>query len=520
MPLFDSRIDIVEQIEDMQEELPTPLPNSKGKKGDPVYRHSLSPLVEFFSKGGNLSSKRRSYYGNTVSSLDLFKHAWECSQYPSMQLAMWMRDCRGGAGNRNGFREVIRWIAENSPSWITANIHLIIEVGRWDDLIALIGTPCEEIALKYWADAILDKNGLACKWTPREKSNKEVYHKIRKTLRFSPPKFRKLISEYTDVVETKMCEQKWGEINYNHVPSVAMARLTNAFSARDYERFCIWKESLSDPNSKNKINASVLFPHDCIRTLRAELGNKFNGGCYHWSYDRNNGEEVYEDSLIANAQFEALPNFMEENEMRIMPICDFSGSMVTPISEGNTIQLIDICMGLGLYCSDRVGKDNPFYRKFIPFSNDSRLVSWKDDTFSVAVQKHNDGFCGITNIRSALDQILSAGELFGATNDQMPNCLLIFSDMQWDSQIQGGGTAVEQGMKAWEEKGYTRPRIVYWNLNKYDGQPSTINHKDVALVSGYSPSLLRAICSGEDFTPMGIMFKTIAKYEVIDPDKP
>ena len=516
-PIIDEQTAILEQMEDMPQF--TSRPTVYGHKGDRAYRHSGNHLVEFFSKAGNFSPKRKSFHGETVSMLDLFRAAWLSDEYLSMQLAMWLRDCRGGSGNRSGFREVIHWIANSHPEWMKANLHLIHEVGRWDDLISLIDTPCEEIAISAWANAIIAKNCLACKWTPRpNKKNSEVFHKLRKAVGMSLPTFRKHISQYTNVVETRMCNQEWDQINYNHVPSLAMARNTNAFDIHDHTRFNAWKESLSDPESGNKINASVLFPHDCIRTLKAELGGKFHTGHYHWSLARAASNERCEDSLVANAQFDALPNFMEENSMRIMPICDFSGSMCDSISPNNTIQLIDVCMGLGLYCSDRVGKDNPFYRKFIPFSDNSRLVDWTNETFSVAVQKHNDGWCGSTNIGAALDQILEAGKLFNATDEQMPNCLLIISDMQWDCNVDGNDTAVESGLQKWEAAGYKRPRIVYWNLNKYENQPSTMHHKDVAMVSGYSPSIMRAICGGEDFTPLGIMLRMISKYKVVRPE--
>ena len=488
---------------------------SIGHKGDFAYESTGSSLVDFFSKAGVFSHKN-SFYGETVPILRLFESAWEENEYKAMQLAMWMRDCRGGSGNRSGFRDVIRWIAINHSQWMTANLHLVPAVGRWDDFIALIDTPCEQAMLLYWGIHIVNGNGLANKWAPREKNNREVYHKLRKQLRMSPPEFRKHLAKYTTVVETQMCNNEWAEINYNHVPSVAMSRSTKSFSRNDLSRFTAWKTSLADPLSGNKVNASVLFPHDCIHTLFSEL--KIGDGFYYWSSMRTNPNERYGESVLANAQFAALPNFMEKNNMRIMPICDFSGSMCDPISEKNTIRIIDVCMGLGLYCSDRVGENNPFYRKFIPFSNSSRLVDWKNDSFSIAVQKYNDRWCGSTNITSALDQILMAGVMLNATNEQMPNCLLIISDMQWDASLTDSDeTSVETALKTWDKEGFARPKIVYWNLNKYEYAPSTIEHKDVALVSGYSPSLLTSICEGEDFTPVGIMERAIAKYEIVRP---
>lgn len=398
-----------------------------------------------------------------------------------------------GAGNRSGFRSIIKWLAENHPEWITANIYLIPQTGRWDDLSVLLDTPCEDVALSIWARAISEKNGLACKWAPREKKNKIIFSKLRKTLGMSPKDFRKFLSENTNVVETAMCSGKWHEIDYNKVPSVAMARSANAFSKHDPARYDEWKESLANVDSTSKVNASTLFPHDVLRTSKR-------------------------DGKLANAQFKALPNFMEGTSARIMPIADFSGSMRYEVS--GEITAMDVAQSLALYCSDRVGENNPFYRKYIPFSHSSKLVSWNGKDFTNASKECDcKGYYGSTNIRAALDQILDSAKMFGVSNDQMPNCLLILSDMQFDEGVSGGDqTSVEKGIKEWEKCGYSRPKIIYWNLAGYGGSPATKLHNDVALVSGFSPSILGSILGGTDFSPMAVLDRAIEKYEVTVPN--
>jgi hypothetical protein len=62
-------------------------------------------------------------------------------------------------------------------------------------------------------------------------------------------------------------------------------------------------------------------------------------------------------------------------------------------------------------------------------------------------------------------------------------------------------------MDIWKKEGYTVPKIVYWNTAGYAGQPATSRHNNVALVSGFSPSILKAIFAAEDLTPKGVMFK-------------
>jgi len=469
---------------------------ARGHNGDFLHDSTGNALLEFFSKAGSLFEKREEYYGGETSALNLFKPAFATDKVRAAKLAFWLRDCRGGAGNRSGFRSVVKWLSENHSEWIEANLHLIPTTGRWDDLIACFDTPCEDAAVAYWARVIADTdNGacaLACKWAPREKKNKVVFAKLRKALGMSPKAYRKHLAEYTKVVETAMCSGDWHDIDYNTVPSVAMARNAQAFLKHDPARYDSWRESLTDENSDTKVNASALFPHDVLRTSSR-------------------------DAKLANAQFAALPNFMEGTEMRIMPICDFSGSMSVHVS--GEIRAIDISASLGLYCSDRVGENNPFYRKLIPFSTDSKLVSWKGQTFSEASRTIRNGYMGSTNVKAALDQILNSAKMFNATNDQIPNCLLIISDMQFDHGADGAEkTTVESCMEEWEAAGYDRPRIVYWNTAGNAGSPSR-SHENVALVSGFSPSVLGAVLGGTDFSPMAVLDRAIEKYEVVVPDE-
>jgi len=487
---------------------------------DFAYDSTGNALLEFFSKAGALFKKKGTYYGGETNALTLFKSAWVTNNHKSMQLACWLRDCRGGgAGNRSGFRDIIKWLAATEPEWIEANMHMIPALGRWDDLESLMDTSCEKNAMNFWVRAIQDGHQLAAKWAPREDKNKVIFAKMRKVAKMSPKDFRKLLVKNTNVVETAMCQKDWQDIDYSKVPSVAAARYNNAFKKHDPARYERWKNALEkgvdEEGNEVKVNASVLFPHDVLRTLYADLSDSF-GGFYGFSGSRR-GDAQYKDSKLANAQFAALPDYMDGTDMRIMAICDFSGSMSTPVS--GQIRAIDVSLGLGLYCSDRLGEKNPFYRKFIPFSDDSRLVDWSKETFSVAAQAHNDGFCGSTNVRAALDQILDAAKMFKATNEQIPNTLLIISDMQFDQGASDSETTVETGLRAWEQAGYIPPKVVYWNLAGYSGSPATMTHKDVALVSGFSPSLLKAILGGEDFTPMAILNRAIEKYKVVDPDE-
>ena len=481
------------------------------QNGGKQYEHSGSHAVEFFSKAGSLFTKRKQYYGGETSALVLFRNVWHSGDHEvAMKLLFWLRDIRSGAGNRSGFRECISWLCEEAPEWVIANVHLIPKYGRYDDLKSLYVSPqTGYIATNLWATEILSENILAAKWSNINK-DKFLLSAIRRVNNIDNRymlkdigDIRRLISRIRkDVVEVAMSKKEYSDINYSHVPSVAMARYSKAFSSNDAERFSQYKESLKKAietgDTSVKINAGAIFPHDVIRTLK-------NG-----------------DTQIADLQFTSLPNFMEESNFRVMTIADSSGSMGTIVS--GEICAIDISIGLALYCSDRLGKDNPFYRKFMQFCDESKLTDWSDcENISHAMQKRLFNLAvGSTNIAKALNTILSYGTLFNATNEQMPNCLLIISDMQFDH----GGinldissrTVVEQSLDLWEEAGYTKPIIVYWNTAGNAGAPSKNITENTCLISGFSPSILKAVFSNpEHMSPYNVMMEAIKNYEVVIP---
>lgn len=56
------------------------------------------------------------------------------------KFAFWLRDCRGGNGERRIFRNYLMWLAENKPEVAKAVIPLVPEYARWDDLWCLLDT--------------------------------------------------------------------------------------------------------------------------------------------------------------------------------------------------------------------------------------------------------------------------------------------------------------------------------------------------------------------------------------------
>jgi len=69
-----------------------------------------------------------------------------------------------------------------------------------------------------------------------------------------------------------------------------------------------------------------------------------------------------------------------------------------------------------------------------------------------------------------------------------------------------------------EEAGYKRPDIIFWNIqSRGNNVPVKFDEKGTALVSGFSPSILKSILGAKDMTPISIMLDTInsPRYEKI-----
>jgi len=456
-------------------------------EGAKQYEHSLNHALEFFSKAGSSFTNMDSFYGASESALSLFQKAWITDEELSMRLLLWLRDCRGGSGNRSGARECLAWLGNHAPEWVEANIGWIPLVGRWDDLKSLFGTKAERSAVYLCANALKEKEILAAKWADR--SDKP----LRKSLGMTIGDFRRFIAgiRKDHIVEKKMCDKRWQEINYKTVPSMAMARYTKAFGRNDEKRFEAYKEALK--KGEVEIHSEVLFPHDCVRTA------------------------YFGDREIADAQFDALPNFMEGTDERIMVISDTSGSMSKKVA--GSIRAVDVSQGLALYCSAKIPKDNPFHKKFIGFCNEGRFKNWNGMKFSEAVKDRHifDGAVGSTHIDRALNLILQSAKNWNLVQEQLPTMLLIVSDMQFHVGASSSctrGTEVEKCMADWKAVGYEPPKVLYWNTDSYVGQQATDSHKNVGMVSGFSPSILKSVLAGEDFSPIAIMMRTLEKYKV------
>ncbi len=73
-------------------------------------------------------------------------------------------------------------------------------------------------------------------------------------------------------------------------------------------------------------------------------------------------------------------------------------------------------------------------------------------------------------------------------------------------------TALKMIDDMYSEAGYERPGIIFWNLHASGSNfPVRFDENGVAMISGFSPSILKSVLSNPDsLTPFNIMMETIS----------
>ena len=458
---------------------------ARTENGMKARKSTANPCVDLFFNIGAMRGK---------DVIPAFVAAYVHDPIAAIRIALWARDVRGGAGERKIFRDILKYMETNDPESAKRIVSRIPELGRWDDMLVANG-PIKEYSFSLIQSALMDGNGLAAKWMPRK--GKEAAE-LREFLHWSPKYYRKTLVNLTKVVESQMCSKDWDNINFNHVPSVASSRYKKAF-ARNTEKYKEWTAALvsTDPEVAKsvKVNAGAVYPYDVLKGLITPYG-------YSSRYDQSNLNHI-------TAQWDALPNYV--GDANILPLVDVSGSMVTPAggNSKSSTTCLDVAVSLGLYLADKnTGK---FKDTFLTFSGDPDLLHLKGNIVQKIEQMVKSKWTMNTDLYKAMDKILGVALAANVPQSEMPKILLILSDMQFDSCTSYDDSVMEMIERRYSEAGYEVPKIVFWNLNSKDNAPVKFDKSGTALVSGFSPSIVKAVLAGdmEDFTPEVIMNKTI-----------
>ena len=423
-----------------------------------------------------------------------------------MKWLFFARDVRGGLGERRLFRTVMKYLADNLPEYVRPVTELVAEYGRYDDLLCLLDTglvsevyPLIEEQLNRDLESM--KNGqpisLLAKWLPSpgasSATTKHHAKQIQKMLGTTERQYRKMLSElrgYLDVVEKKMSAKQWREIKYEAVPSRANLIYNKAFLRNDEERRRAYLESLA--KGETKINAGTLFPHDIVH-----------------KYGNSGWNAITEYNETFEQLWKALPDTVNGNGNTIV-VADGSGSMKCNVDPHSSVTALDVANALAIYFAEH--SSGQFKDKYITFSTRPRLVDFskaKNLREKLLIAKQYNEM-GSTNIEAVFNLILTTAVNNRMRQEDMPQNVLIISDMEFDSCATCGSQTGYWSRKRpdsrlfnvirqkYEAAGYKLPRLVFWNVNSRTGTiPVKENDLGVALVSGFSQNVASMVMSGK-----------------------
>jgi hypothetical protein len=308
--------------------------------------------------------------------------------------------------------------------------------------------------------------------------------------------YRKKLSQLRariDIVERKMSAGRWSEIDYSTVPSRAMYIYRKAFMRHDPERFTAYLASVKA--GKSKINAGVMYPYEI-------LGKLVTQG----------------PSETLDLMWGAMPDyFSDQAGKKVICVCDTSGSMLY-----NGGMPYYVATSLTMYAAERM--TGMFADTAITFSANPQFVTIRREASlrdRYMALSHGSGYN--TNFQAVLDLILDTAVRAGIAQDQMPDIIMVISDMQFD---QADGSAVdpygqnkklrnptnfEAARAKYAAAGYTMPRFVMWNVRAAADQPVQMTEPGVFLVSGLSSVIFKQALALDTSitTPMDAMMQTL-----------
>ena len=410
-----------------------------------------------------------------------------------------LRDVRGGLGERRTFRIIIRYLAESNPEMISSLVGIMAEYGRFDDLLQLLDTPVEERVLAVLRTQLeKDEEGmklgesisLCAKWMPGNNTSsletRRLAAKLQCFMGLTAKEYRKLLASlraYLNVTEVYMSSNRWDEIDYTKVASKANLLYRNAFLVHDEARRTEYLQEVEQ--GETVMHAGTLMPHEIVVQYTVRSG---------YSYKLMPGAE---DAAL-EALWKNLPDAVA-GAQNVLCVVDGSGSMLCPVGQGGTTAL-HVSNAIGIYFAERMG--GVYHNKFITFSNSPKYVDLSScrtlrEKLELAFSNCD---CTNTNMEATFNLVLETAVRNHLKQEELPQTILVISDMEFDSAMWGRNTDTlfENIKKRFAEQGYRMPKLVFWNVNSRTNViPVRENELGVGLVSGFSVNVCNMVLSNE-----------------------
>ena len=481
------------------------------ENGGVTHKSTRSDLLDMFAMGAAMRKR------SDADVILMFRKAFAENPVYALKCLFYIRDARGGQGERRFFRVCMKDLATNANTIQAAkrNLKFVPEFGRWDDLYIFVGTPLEKDALQIMKEQLaLDVQcktpSLLAKWLKSENTSsadsRYLANKTRAYLGMSHKQYRKTLSilrQRINVLERLMSAGKWDEIEFDKIPSRAGMIYKNAFARHDIERAKNENvQTYADfaKDTTKKVNAKVLYPYECVaEAVKA-------AGCSDcWGSRRSTASDETNRAMI-NKYWDNLADYFNGASFNGLAVVDTSASM-----RGNDASApINVAISLGMYCAEKA--KGPFAGHYVSFSSRPQLISVEGTDFVDKVYRiYRTNLCENTNIEATFDMLLSTAIANHCTQDDLPQNIIVISDMEFDAGVGSRGwgssnritannaeTVMEGIARKWAAHGYTLPHMIYWNVDaRQNNIPQDLGNGRVSYVSGMSPSIFSTIMTGK-----------------------
>lgn len=508
---------------------------------------SGSVLIDQFGKAGNFRGRDMSEVAKDMLAL------WAENPEMALRFAFYLRmitrivkltegktteKLQKGQGARDESFKRLLWVAENHPDVFYTNIWILPLVGSWKDIWSLMILAKEnnvtidnKILYALLATGLRTKSqaDLILKYLPRIKtisninSNKsllqtEMAREFAKYLGLSPRQYNKLKSTGSAHDFQKIiCSKEFEKLNWNHIPGIALGKLTSGKFLENHSLTDWYMEWLSGQDSI-KFNG---YPYDLMKRLTSAM-TKERYAWLHGAYMLVGGlgrSQMDRIPMIVrrtvDLQFQNLIDKVEnEGKWNENVLCalDTSGSMASGTNPN--IAPIDVCISLGIYFST-LNKGH-FKNKVMTFDSHSDVVTL-NGTFSEKITQIRRDAMGSTNFESIIDSLIEYRNRYrNVPLEEFPTTILVVSDMQFNPMSRplwsqrGKNMAslnldtVYTHMKrklasAFPKEFVDSMKFIWWNVNgSHDNMPATLEDGGCYFLSGMDGAVVSMVLNTDE----------------------
>lgn len=472
------------------------------ENGAKAYKALSNPVMTLFGQVGALRTRSEQEICN------MFEAAFNYDRVLTTHMIFYAGDIRGGLGERRTFNIALNWLARNHSQIAIDNIKLIPEFNRWDAIYSLVDTPAESAMWQVVKTQFIDDLtamrsnkpvSLMAKWlksaNTSSKKSCELGKKTAAALGLTLRDYRHGLSalrEYIKVTEVKMSANKWNQIDYEGVPSYAMKNYRKAFERHDESRWAKYVESLT--RGEAKVNSATLFPYDLVKSYLTTNG---------WGLNIKSTKDP-----IIEAQWKALPDYLNGNDANVMTMVDISGSMYgDPICSS---------LGLGIYFAQH--NHGAFRNQFMTFSSNPHFVTLTEGCTLLQALKESKTDAGYsTNLEAAFNLLLRTAVNNRVPAKDMPKALIIISDSEIDQYRNQHSVDFMTAMEMkYANAGYDLPVLIFFQVEARQSTFLTLR-PDALFISGNSASSFKALCDNIGKTGWELCVNTLMakRYECI-----